>query len=85
MRSLMGGIESISAYAIAAAGVVGGLAGAFHAGIGEQAEVDRLADSIKGLTGSYESALPVVQVRLRLHARQPQEPHRRSQRLRHEH
>lgn len=61
MRSLMGGIESISAYAIAAAGVVGGLAGAFHAGIGEQAEVDRLADSIKGLTGSYESALPVVQ------------------------
>lgn len=61
MRSLMGGIESISAYAIAAAGVVGGLAGAFRAGIGEQAEVDRLADSIKGLTGSYESALPVVQ------------------------
>lgn len=61
MRSLMGGIESISAYAIAAAGVVGGLAGAFAAGIGEQAEVDRLADSIKGLTGSYESALPVVQ------------------------
>lgn len=60
MRSLMGGIESISAYAIAAAGVVGGLAGAFRAGIGEQAEVDRLADSIKGLTGSYESALPVV-------------------------
>lgn len=61
MRSLMGGIESISAYAIAAAGVVGGLAGAFRAGIGEQAEVDRLADSIKGLTGSYKSALPVVQ------------------------
>lgn len=61
MRSLMGGIESISAYAIAAAGVVGGLAGAFAAGIGEQTEVDRLADSIKGLTGSYESALPVVQ------------------------
>ena len=61
MRSLMGGIESISAYAIAAAGVIGGLAGAFRAGIGEQAEVDRLADSIKGLTGSYESALPVVQ------------------------
>ena len=61
MQSLMGGIESISAYAIAAAGVVGGLAGAFRAGIGEQTEVDRLADSIKGLTGSYESALPVVQ------------------------
>ena len=61
MQSLMGGISSISAYAIAAAGVIGGLAGAFRAGIGEQAEVDRLADSIKGLTGSYESALPVVQ------------------------
>ena len=61
MQSLMGGISSISAYAIAAAGVIGGLAGAFRTGIGEQAEVDRLADSIKGLTGSYESALPVVQ------------------------
>lgn len=61
MQSLMGGISSISAYAIAAAGVIGGLAGAFRAGIGEQTEVDRLADSIKGLTGSYESALPVVQ------------------------
>ena len=61
MQSLMGGISSISAYAIAAAGVIGGLAGAFRAGIGEQAEVDKLADSIKGLTGSYESALPVVQ------------------------